>query len=248
MIRTTLFASAAAFCLAPLAHAEHQNSYGYNSYQSQYNSACAREKDDNRLVGGLIGAVAGGALGVAIADDNDGHRRHRSRGYGRRGHGYRGHRRHHRHRGGGDGDEIAGALIGGILGAVVGSELAGSSTDCRTTGSISAPRYNYSGVPAPTRDAYGPAWNSAPNTPPPQPAATYPNAPDSLAGGPEIAPQAPQEPIRITPDEAVSPDTLQCTVMQRETRQADGTITRDPVSLCQMPDGTWQIQEDDTLY
>ncbi len=250
MIRTVLFAGAAALCFAPMAQAEHQNGYGYNSYQNQVNSACEREKDDNKLVGGLIGAVAGGALGVAIADGNDHHSR---RGY--RGHrGHRGHGRRHgyrRHRGGGNGDEIAGAVIGGLLGAVIGSEIAGSSTNCNRT----VTRYNYADVPSPTRQPYGPAWNSAPqSTNPSLPVAEYPRSND-LSGGPVTAPpvaQPPQPPIRVTPTgtetEAGTGTTLQCQVLQRETRTQDGSVVRDPVRICQMPDGTWQIDADEALY
>ncbi len=247
MIRTTLIASAAVLCFAPFAQADHNSRFGYDDgYQRQVTqrSSCENEKDNNRLVGGLIGAVAGGVLGVALTNDNDDDYRGRNnygrRGYGRhRGYGHHGYGR----RRGNDDDEIAGALIGGVLGAVIGSEIAGSSTDCHTTGN----RYNYTNVAPPTRQAFAPsrvysasAGPSYSNTAP----ATYPAQEQPLYGGPTEA-QVQQQPIRITRTTPTQPAQVyapQCQTVQRETRLPNGEMVREPVSVCQTTDGNWQIQ------
>ena len=110
--------------------------YGYNSnYGTQPSYAvdhCAKQKRQGRtngaIVGGLIGAVAGGAIGNNIDDDDD----HYRRGYrGHRGYyGYRGHR-HRRHKSDNSGKVAAGAVIGGLLGAVAGSEVGKNNIKCR---------------------------------------------------------------------------------------------------------------------
>ena len=249
MIRIALLASAAAFCLAPMAQADHEyrsgnSGYdtGYQNQRSQVKSGCEREKDNNRLIGGLLGAVAGGTLGVALTNDNDddyrGYNNYGRRGYGRhRGYGHHGYSR----RRGNDDDEIAAALIGGLLGAVIGSEIAASGTDCRTTSN----RYNYTDVPPPTRQpfaqnrAYTASQPAYPYTPV-QPA-QYPAQEQPLYGG--TADTQSQQPIRITRTttqaQVYAP---QCQTVQRETRLPDGTMVREPVSVCQTTDGNWQIQ------
>ena len=62
MIRTLLFAGAAALCLAPAAQAEHERYGSYNAYGPQptiASTACERQKDQDKLAGGIVGAVGG---------------------------------------------------------------------------------------------------------------------------------------------------------------------------------------------
>ncbi|MEL7545607.1 MAG: hypothetical protein AAGJ84_03075 [Pseudomonadota bacterium] len=230
---------------AAFAQAQYGGGYGYGHSPQPVNSHCEQIRDDKRLVGGLIGAVAGGALGVAIADDDDdGHYHRKYRGH----RGYYGHRgwRHGRRHGGyyhhdSDGDEIAGALIGGVLGAVVGSELAGSSVDC-------TPKWNYAEVPPPTRQAFGGAWNAPPRTSnygnPPR-SVLYSNQPlpGELAGGPTPIVPAIETPYRVT---ATEPTEFQpeCTTVQRETSLPDGNIVREPVEVCRSVEGSWFMPDE----
>ena len=247
-----LAASAVGFICVPTAIAQgnQYGGYGYGHSPQPVNSHCEQIRDEKRVVGGLIGAVAGGALGVAIADDDDDHHYHRRyrgyRGYhGHRGYGY-GYGRRHRgyHHGHSNGDEVAGAVIGGILGAVVGSELAGSSVDC-------TPKWNYAEVPPPTRQAVGSAWNAPPRTPnygnPPR-SVLYSNQPlpGELAGGPAAATPAIETPYRVTPTEPVEFQP-ECTTVQRETSLPDGAVVREPVEVCRNTDGDWFVP-DETGY
>ncbi len=235
MIRLTLLAGAAALCLSPLAFAQ------------SYNSNCERIKDDQALVGGLIGAVAGGVLGAAIADDGDDYRHRGYRGH----HGHRGYR-HHGYRHNNDGDEVAGALIGGVLGAVVGAGIASSGTDCTPAYSSYSPRvetYGYGDVPSPTRLPYGPAWNSQPNGAPsaPQPV-NYGYGQQPLYGGESDVPAAPPPPPTQTPGPAQPVYAPECQSVQRETRLPDGGVIREPVEVCRQADGSWEFQQDDYSY
>lgn len=231
MIRTSLMAGIAAFAMAPLAPtAAAQSSYGYtDGYNVQYNDSCARSNSDNRAAGALIGALAGGVLGVAIAD-NDDHYHRGHRGY--RGHRGRWHRGHRGYRHNDDGDEIAGALIGGVLGAVVGSEIAGSaSTDCRAR-DARYQRYVQDNIAPPTRQPFASSTGYQSVSTPAYPA----------------APAYPDVPLQGAPDEVFDGETLRCEALRRETRLPDGTLQQDPVTVCQMPDGQWQIQEGQPQY
>jgi hypothetical protein len=268
MIRASLVTAAAALCFAPAALADHEryNSYGgYHGPQKSVASvACEKQKDSDKLAGGLVGAVAGGLIGVAIGGelepDNGFHRRrghYRHRGY----RGYRGHRRGYYHDRGDDGAEIAGGLIGGLVGAAIGSELAGSSTDCSRTystnyGSYDTGRHysnrNYGAgmgdVHAPTRSPTGPAWD------PPQ----YPSQADPAQPQPVHAPTAgpayPSYPGDAEEDLYGAPDAQypapesqtaagECVTVRRETRLPDGTVIREPVEVCQTEDGRWRMPE-----
>lgn len=254
MIRIALLAGATALCVAPMAQADHTrygNSYG-NYHQSapvSVNRGCERQKNDNRLAGSLIGAVAGGALGVAIADDDDHYRGRRGyRGY----RGYRGHRGYRHHNNGGD--ELAGALIGGVLGAVVGGEIAASSTDCKTTRV-----YEYSGDPyAPTRSPVGPQWEPQhqPSTTrvystTPQPTRTvttrtvsgHTHGNDDLYGGPVRTTTYPSQPTTTTtyPSQPTQVYNAECRTVQRETRLPDSSLVREPVQVCRDQDGRWNM-------
>jgi hypothetical protein len=140
-------------------------------------------------------------------------------------------------------------VIGGLLGAAIGSEIAGDSTNCaRTYNYGGAPSYEHShyggsglsGVHAPTRSPTGPAWESPDvqqsnvrtvSQPYNSTAPAYPSEPAypvdedyGLAGGPD-APITEQD----------------CTTVRRETRLPDGTIIREPVEVCQTEDGRWQM-------
>ena len=103
-------------------------SYGYSDYgygNQNYRAPvdrCAKETREQRtsgaIVGGLIGALAGGAIGNNI-DDDDKHRYRGHRGYYGYGHGYR----RHRSKSDNSGKVATGAVIGGLLGALAGSEV-----------------------------------------------------------------------------------------------------------------------------
>lgn len=271
MIRTSLFAAAAAFCIVPAAQADPQG-YGdsYGQYQgaqpSVASAACERQRDNDRLAGGLVGAVAGGLIGAAIGGElepDNGF--HRSRGYrGYRGNrGYRGHRRSrgYYHDRGDDGAEIAGAVIGGLLGAAVGSGVAGDSTNCTQTynyGGSSAyggtPAYGrtqtyrseqttgsgFGDVYAPTRSPTGPAWEN------PDYQQSNPRPTSQPVSGPAPAyPSVPAYPVDENYGLAGAPEASvaagECTTVRRETRLPDGTIIREPVEVCQTEDGRWQM-------
>ncbi|MEO1553398.1 MAG: hypothetical protein AAFR82_05640 [Pseudomonadota bacterium] len=251
MIRTSLFAAATALCFAPIAQADHErygNSYGqyHGAQPTVASAACERQNDNDRLAGGLVGAVAGGLIGAAIGGElepDNGFNRYRGhRGY----RGYRGHRRGFYHDRGDDGAEIAGAVIGGLLGAAVGSELAGESTNCtRTYNYGGSPNYGRStyrpsdigGVYAPTRSPTGPAWEN-PGRQQSQPvsasAPAYPSEP--------AYPSTPAYPTDTDYGLAGAPEEFgECTTVRRETRLPDGTIIREPVEVCQTEDGRWQM-------
>jgi uncharacterized protein YcfJ len=129
MKRSLLAGAAAALALAIPGTAAAQ---GYdNGYESQ-NSACERQRSDDKLAGGVAGALIGGLIGGAIGNNIDsgddyrrGHRRHR-------GH-YRG---YNRHRSSDNSDQVVvGALLGAVVGGLAGSEMAGSSSaNCRSAG------------------------------------------------------------------------------------------------------------------
>ena len=175
MIRMAILGSAAALSMSLPAAAQNYaySGQGYDGYgyqgQGYYNDNCDRERRNNQTAGTVVGAIAGGLLGAAIAGDGDDDKRYRrghhrySRGWDRGyGHGYRG--RHHRG-GDDDGDQIAGALIGGVVGAVAGGAIGGStSSGCNSqayAGQQYNPRHGNMGVPAPTRQPYGQGWENS---------------------------------------------------------------------------------------
>ena len=257
MIRTSLFLAASAFCLAPAAQADHDHYGGYHAPQPTIASAaCERQKDSDRLAGGLVGAVAGGLIGAAIGGelepDNGYHRYRGHRGYrGYRGYrGHRGYRRGYYHDRGDDGAEIAGALVGGLLGAAIGSEVAGDSTNCARTYSYEpSGQYRNAGgwgsQYAPTRSPTGPAWENpevqqSQRLPASQPvAAAYPSEP--------AYPSTPAYPTDDDYGLAGAPEAANgagdCTTVRRETRLPDGTVIREPVEVCKTEDGRWQMPE-----
>jgi uncharacterized protein YcfJ len=145
-MRTAILGSAAALAMALPAGAQsygysNGSSYGYGqsgSYQNAYTN-CEQERRQRQQTAGIVGAIAGGLLGVAIAGDDDDDR-YRGRNY--RGHDrYNRHGRYNRHnrynrynrghrRGNDGGDQIAGAVIGAAVGGLAGAAVGGSGDDC----------------------------------------------------------------------------------------------------------------------
>lgn len=265
MIRTSLFLAATAFCIVPSAQADHGRHGGYyGPQQTVASSACERQNDNDRLAGGLVGAVAGGLIGAAIGGElepDNGFNRYRShRGY-RGNRGYRGRRaRGFYHDRGDDGAEIAGALVGGLIGAAIGSEAAGGSTNCAKTYSYGNESYsnqnyggqNYGGQAyssesygdpyAPTRSPTGPAWEN----PEYQQSQRLPAAQPVGAAAPAY-PSVPAYPTDQDYGLAGAPEAgpreRECTTVRRETRLPDGTVIREPVEVCQTDDGRWRMPE-----
>lgn len=201
--------------------------------QQRANQRCREARDDQKLagalVGGLLGAVAGGLIVENNTDDEYRYARY-GRHYGRRGHGrYRGYRgrRVYRYKDSNDGEVFAGAALGAVVGGLAGSELAESSANCDT-------QWKYENVPPPTRSAHGAGWNSAPQPFRARREPVYTDAP--LQGGP-------------VGDAARGA----CQQVWRETRMPDGRVIREPVMACrdgaspQRPgarDGEWVVRED----
>jgi outer membrane lipoprotein SlyB len=118
----------AAITAAPLAASA--QAYGYGT---PYNSACESQNRDNKTAGTVIGAIVGAAAGGAIGNnvgDNDS-RWHYNR-YDRRGRYGRHGRRGYWDKGNNDGEVVAGALLGAIVGGMAGNAMASSNaTPCQ---------------------------------------------------------------------------------------------------------------------
>tara|TARA_R110000782_G_scaffold67350_1_gene136101 strand:- start:2541 stop:3350 length:810 start_codon:yes stop_codon:yes gene_type:complete len=170
MMKLSLLAGAAALlALAVPETAVAQAGYGY----APQNSACERQRGDDKLAGGVAGALIGGLIGGAIGnniDGNDDHYRGR-RGY--RGHGYdRGYRRsyHRGHSRSSDNSDqvVVGALLGALVGGIAGSEIASSSSaNCGSAGP----------TPYQPANSYPGAYNQG---------GSIPRTTDGLYGGPEV--------------------------------------------------------------
>lgn len=230
MIKFSLALGTVALAIAPVAAADHSRYYGHSSsHQAQrvVKSGCAKQKDQDKVLGGIIGAVAGGVIGAAIADNNSDDR------YRRRGHrayrdyrGYRGHRGYHHNSGN---NEVAGAVIGGVLGAVVGSSVAGSGRDCAFETEYADPAY------APTRSPYGPQWENSSRTraqvyQQPQRVTTRTTRTVTTPRTQRVQVEYPRQPVQTTGE---------CRTVQRETRLPDGGMVREPVRVCQDGSGRW---------
>lgn len=240
--------------LAGAAHAQYDRGYGYG--HGSITTNCEQVRNDNRLAGALVGAViggvAGGAIGNNLGDDDDHYyyRRNHYRGYhGYRGHrGYRHHRRHygyHHRKNDNDGEVIAGAVIGALVGGVAGSELAGSQTDCN-------PRV-YGNVAPPTRQAYGRGWSE------PRPVAVrdpYANARDPYAGVPDPYANAPDPYARngdlyggrdygedVHYEEPYQGSGRECRTVTRVTTLPSGEQLREDTQACRdTPNDDWALQ------
>ncbi|WP_084398122.1 glycine zipper 2TM domain-containing protein [Henriciella aquimarina] len=268
MIRMAILGSAAALAMSLPAAAQqygydgydYDDGYGYDSYGYQdqayanANANCDRDRRSNQTAGTVVGAIAGGLLGAAIADDGDKHHRKRhhrySRGWDRGyGYGYRGHRRHRDN----DGDKVAGALIGGVVGAMAGNALAGSMSNCNTTrayGPDTRQRYGNMNVSPPTRQPYGNAWNE--NRPR---SASYGNSYQGdvdLRPGEELYGGSPQSnPAWSNPEYGATTqgynagysapqDTGECRTVYRD-RYVNGQRVSEPATACNVGGDRWEF-------
>ena len=211
--------------------------YGYSDYRYSHDDYrakaphavdhCAKQRRDGQtggaIVGGLIGALAGGAIGNNIDNDD----RHYRRGYrGHRGYyGYRGHR-HHRHKNDNSGNVAAGAIIGGLLGAVAGSEVGKNNVNCRTYDD-SVPSHGYRGDPSiapPTRQPWPEQTRTYPISEPrhdTRSVRTYPApAPRTQSDWPEYG------------NDRLYGERQPCETLTRVTRLPDGREIREQVQNC----------------
>ncbi len=205
--------------------------YGHNDYRAKAPYAvdhCAKQKRDGQtggaIVGGLIGAVAGGAIGNNI-DNDDHYYRRGHRGYRGYGYGYR--PRHHRHRkNDNSGNVAAGAIIGGLIGAVAGSEVGKKNVNCRTYHD-SIPLHGYRGDPSiapPTRQPWPEQTRSYPVSQPttaPRSVRTYPAPPRSQTEFPDYG-----------RSDDLYGGRQQCETLTRVTRLPDGREIREQVQDC----------------
>lgn len=225
---------------APAATA--QSNYGYGHNAPVRNTQCDRQRDDDKMAGGiagaLIGGLIGGAIGNEVADDDD-HYRGR-RGY--RGHrGYRNHRgygRHHRGKSSNDDEVIAGALIGAVLGGIAGSSMAEDSSKPCTVSRSDDRSYRQGSIPRTTDGLYGgPEIMNEPSSYP-RTVRTYPAS--TRAPGPRTYPTT----TRTYPTQTNAP-THECRTIYRETRLPDGRVERDPVTACRNgQNGEWRVESD----
>ncbi|MGH1422452.1 MAG: hypothetical protein ACRBEQ_11600 [Hyphomonas sp.] len=222
---------------APAAAA--QSNYGYGHNAPVRNTQCERQRDDDKLAGGvagaLIGGLIGGAIGNEVADDDDHYR-------GRRGYrGYRGYRNRyhrgygHRHRGNKSNDEevIAGALIGAVIGGIAGSSIAeDSSRPCTVSGSVHSRDYQSGSIPRTTEGLYGGPEIMERRSNYPRTVSTYPTS--NGTAGPRTTRTYPTTPSH------------ECRTIYRETRLPDGRVERDPVTACRDgQNGEWQVETDE---
>jgi outer membrane lipoprotein SlyB len=238
----------AAITAAPLVASA--QAYGYGT---PYNSACESQNRDNKTAGTVIGAIVGAAAGGAIGNnvgDNDS-RWHYNR-YDRRGRYGRHGRRGYWDKGNNDGEVVAGALLGAIVGGMAGNAMASSNaTPCQVAtpngGSYRADygaypyiasEYSGGSIPQTTEGLYGRPQDlrTHPRATAPAPA-SYPS---SYPGYPETpAPRA----------SAPAPQPEECRTVWREVTLPDGQVIRDPATACREGyDGEWEIIDEDELY
>jgi uncharacterized protein YcfJ len=228
MVRLSHFTAAlfaSALFTAPSAFAEH---YGYGQAR---NTACEKQKQGDKakgiVVGALLGAVAGGAIGNQVEDDYDDRGRYgRYDRYGRYGRYDR--YNHHRHNGNddGDGEVIAGALLGAVAGGLIGSAVAdNNSGNCEVAGQFYPSGYPEGQIPRTTEGLYG------------RPGETGSRYPESAPRSYPISqPSYPN-------DRDYGRD--ECRTIYRETRMPDGRVDREPVTACRDGyNGGWRVQGD----
>ncbi|WP_430404429.1 hypothetical protein [Hyphomonas sp.] len=165
MIKRSLLAGATvALAFAIPGAAAAQSGYGY----APQNSACERQRSDDKLAGGVAGALVGGLIGGAIGnniDSGDDHYRGRRghRGYGR-GHHRRGYSHGYRRDDDNSDQVVVGALLGALVGGVAGSQMAsGSNANCGLAGptpyqpsnTYRGGTYQGSSIPRTTDGLYG---------------------------------------------------------------------------------------------
>jgi outer membrane lipoprotein SlyB len=238
----------AAITAAPLAASA--QAYGYGT---PYNSACESQNRDNKTAGTVIGAIVGAAAGGAIGNnvgDNDSrwnYNRYDRRGrYGRHGH------RGYWDKGNNDGEVVAGALLGAIVGGMAGNAMASSNaTPCQVAtpngGSYRADygaypyiasEYSGGSIPQTTEGLYGR----------PQDLRTHPRATaPAPASYPSSYPSYPETPAPRASAPAPQPE--ECRTVWREVTLPDGQVIRDPATACREGyNGEWEIIDEDELY
>ena len=253
MVKSLLIGGMAltAMVAAPLAASA--QSYGYGT---PYNSACERQNKDNKTAGTVIGAIVGAAAGGAIGNnvgDNDS-RWHYNR-YDRRGRYGRYGRRGYWDKGNNDGEVVAGALLGAIVGGMAGNAMASnSSTPCQVAtpngGSFRADygaypyiaqEYSGGSIPQTTQGLYGG----------PQDLRTHPGASTPAPASYPAYPNYPSTPAPRAAAPAPAPQVEECRTVWREVTLPDGQVIRAPATACREGyNGEWEIvgENDDELY
>ena len=207
-------------------------SYGYSDHGYQHNDyrevqhrqadPCIKQRKDGQtggaIVGGLLGALAGGAIGNNIDGRGDRFRR----GFrGQRGGGFRNFRRG---RSNNSGRVAAGAVIGGLVGAVAGSQVGKSSVKCNTYHS-SVNTSGYRGDPsiaAPTRQP----WTSTQTQ-------SYPVSQPTTTTRTVRTIPAPTQPTQVYRNDDLRGGRQSCETLTRVTRLPDGREIREQVQDCQ---------------
>ncbi len=263
MMRFGLMISAAALAFAGTASAQGygypSNDEVYRNYTQNYqprNTACEKQRKNDKLAGQIVGAVAGGLLGGAIGNNIDldnNHHRYR-RGYGGYyddyyGYGYRNarydrrnHRRYDRrrsHKGENDGEVIVGALLGAVVGGFAGGSIAeNTSSKCEAYGPTrAAPYAGYNSGYRNTGYNYGRSSGYGDR---------------ELYGG--TAPAYPaSRTYSTTARRTYTPQPAyggrECRTVYRETRLPSGEVIRDPVQACRAnPNAEWRVTETSTSY
>ncbi len=239
----SLIASVALGTLVLAGPAAAQGYYGNGYSSGARNTACERQKRDDKvtgaIVGALVGGLAGGALGNEIRDnDTDDRRGYRGyRDYDRYGYGYG--RRDRRDSGDGDGTVVVGALLGALAGGVAGNALAeGTGPDCQVASGNSHSSYPQGSIPARTDGLYGgPEVMNGGREYPNDRTRSYP-----VSGASYPTSSYPEYPSYPETRERSRGDVGDCRTVYRETRMPNGRVERDPVTACQDYNGDWRIE------
>ncbi|HPE47633.1 MAG TPA: hypothetical protein PLR76_04520 [Hyphomonas sp.] len=229
------------------------------SAQSYYprNTACEQQNADNKaagtVIGALLGAAAGGAIGNNVGDNDS--RWHYNRGY----RGYYGRRGGYWDKGDNDGEVIAGALIGAVVGGMAGNAIASDgNTPCRVatpyggTYRSTYSSYPEGSIPRTTDGLYG-----GPEVMAPPPQSSYPAypatpVPRTYPASTPTYPARPAYPQTTAPAPVTGAPAEECRTVWREARMPDGSVQRDPVTACRKAMGEWEIvdgyADDQELY